>query len=142
MNGRGRRNKGKAGEREFAKLLGEALGIEFNRNLDQVRNGGYDLIGLEQLAIEVKRQENLAVGSWWKQALSQAKEGQTPILAYRQSRKPWTVVVPEDFIPKDLLKFCEHHEKRKTMSLTVEIFIKLIKRKMRTKAWKTTLQDC
>lgn len=137
MNGRGRRNKGKQGEREFAKKLGEGLGIEFTRNLDQVRNGGYDLIGLEQLAIEVKRCETLCIGSWWKQAKSQAKEGQTPVLAYRQSRKPWTVVVPAKFVPKDLLGFCEHDEKRKIRFMALDTFIKLIERKLRSKAWQT-----
>ena len=137
MNGRGRRNKGKAGEREFAKLLQEGLGIEFSRNLDQVRNGGYDLIGLNKLAIEIKRCENLSVGTWWKQAMSQAKEGQTPVLAYRQSRRPWTVVVPTKFVTKSLVEFCEHNEKRKTMSMPLDIFIELIKKKLKSRSWYT-----
>jgi Holliday junction resolvase len=137
MNGRGRRNKGKQGEREFAKLLGEGLGIEFSRNLDQVRNGGYDLIGLKQLAIEVKRCETLCIGSWWKQAKSQAKEDQTPVLAYRQSRKDWTVIVPAKFVTKDLLALCQYDEKRKIMLMTLDTFIKLIAKKLRSKVWNT-----
>ena len=137
MNGRGSRLKGKGGEREFAKLLQEGLGIEFNRNLDQVRNGGYDLVGLDKLAIEVKRCETLCIPAWWRQAISQAKEGQTPVLAYRQSRMPWTVIVPAKFVYKELHQFCELHEKRKTRSMPVEIFIKLIKKKMRSKSWNT-----
>ena len=51
--------KGKSAERELAKLLGDHLGLELSRNLDQTRDGGYDLIGLPGIALEVKRCERL-----------------------------------------------------------------------------------
>ena len=67
MSGNMSRNKGQRGERAVAKLLMDAtkelyeeLGIEqpeFKRNLMQTQNGGYDLVGLDYLAIEVKWQE-------------------------------------------------------------------------------------
>ena len=39
------RRKGADGERELAKLLYDRLGVELKRNLEQSRNGGYDLEG-------------------------------------------------------------------------------------------------
>ena len=87
--------KGKTSEREFLNLLGELLGDRLARNLNQSDGGGADCLSLEGWAIEVKRHESLSVGSWWTQAQQQAERaGAVPVLAYRQSRKPWTVVLP------------------------------------------------
>lgn len=89
------RSKGATGERELAALLegwARECGVTVNlsRNLEQARNGGYDLVGISTLAIEVKRVQVLAVDTWWKQALRQAKgQGLIPFLAYRQNNKPW-----------------------------------------------------
>jgi hypothetical protein len=63
--------------------------VVMERNLVQTREGGYDLLGLDWLALEVKRQENLQVSTWWKQTVKQAKPGQTPFLMYRQNRGRW-----------------------------------------------------
>ena len=41
------------------------------------------------VAVEVKRHENLQVSQWWKQAVKQAQDHQTPFLMYRQNRTPW-----------------------------------------------------
>lgn len=94
-------DKGKQGEREVVKLLQpvvdevyEEFGltpIRLERNLVQTRNGGYDVIGLDWLALEIKRQETLHVDKWWKQTLSQCGEGQEPVLMYRRNRKPWRI---------------------------------------------------
>lgn len=93
------RSKGQRGEREaidliesWCKPVTDALQlppVALSRNLVQSREGGYDVIGLDWLALEVKRHENLQVSTWWKQALRQAKEGQIPVLMYRQNRTPW-----------------------------------------------------
>lgn len=91
--GASQRNKGAAGERELAKLLAESLGIDCHRNLEQTRSGGADLLGVGPWAIEVKRHERLCIPQWWGQACQQAKD-LYPALAYRQSRQPWTVIVP------------------------------------------------
>ena len=53
------RTKGAGGERELARLLQEHLGIPVNRNLQQTRQGGADLIDVPGWAIEVKRAANL-----------------------------------------------------------------------------------
>lgn len=94
VNGRA---KGASAERELAELLTgwaatAGVKLELKRNLEQVRGGGHDLVGLEQygLAVEVKRVEQLALSTWWGQAVRQAeKVGCLPVLAWRQNRKPW-----------------------------------------------------
>jgi Holliday junction resolvase len=94
MGGKSSRTKGQAGEREICKILGEALGISLERNLEQTRDGGCD-IRLRHWAIEVKRQEKLQVDKWWEQAVSQAEKCEKhPILIFRQSRMPWRVIMP------------------------------------------------
>ena len=64
---------------------------ELKRNLQQTESGGYDVIGLPWMALEIKHQETLNLNAWWEQTERQCKSGQIPILAYRQNRKPWRV---------------------------------------------------
>jgi hypothetical protein len=102
-------NKGKTGEREVADAMNyciylamEALGYPkeeclkgmctIQRNQIQTAIGGSDLLNCYGLSVEVKRQEVLSVGSWWKQCEASAlKENTIPVLAYRQNNKPWKV---------------------------------------------------
>lgn len=95
------RDKGKRGEREFAGIMRDWLGGLIRRRLGQERDEGHDLIGCEPFAVEVKRQETLAIPAWWRQAKKSAHEaGMRPALAYRQNGKPWRVMVeltPEEF---------------------------------------------
>lgn len=91
----GARMKGQDGEREVIKLLEPIVrncgqGMLF-RNLNQTREGGHDIVGLDWLAIEVKRQETLDIESWWAQTLRQAGNDKVPVLVYRQNRKAWQV---------------------------------------------------
>jgi hypothetical protein len=99
------RQKGQTGEREIANALNnvvisvreknglpplDARDLPFQRNQNQTAVGGSDLSNPFNLAIEVKRQEQLSVAAWWKQCLEQSnREGSTPILVYRQNNKPW-----------------------------------------------------
>lgn len=94
--GRMQRDKGKRGEREFLNQLGQLINQPLDRNLNQSANGGADCLSLRGYAIEVKRCEKLAIAAWWKQATVQAAQaaGAVPLLAYRQSRKSWSVVLP------------------------------------------------
>jgi hypothetical protein len=97
------RNKGKRGEREIADLFIELMkkverklwksgySDEVKRNTLQSDRGGYDLVGIPGLAIEIKRQETLNINTWWKQTLEQAKGSLMPVLIYRQNNKPWKV---------------------------------------------------
>jgi hypothetical protein len=106
VNGRGKRAKGAAGERELAALLSEHLGFVVKRNLGQARDGADDLT-VQQFRIEVKRQERLQVDKWSEQVESCAQPGEVPVLAYRRNGQPWRVCLRlEDFIPmmRDQLK--------------------------------------
>lgn len=100
MSGKMARNKGQRGERELCELLMHHLELdEVTRNLDQVREGGADIMDVPGLAIEVKRQETLSVDSWWRQATKQAiNTNRMPVLAYRQNRKKWHFCLPASLI--------------------------------------------
>lgn len=118
INGKGRRAKGAEGEREFLRLLAEELrplGFPvpeggFQRNLEQTRHGGFDNHNedsLSQWAIEIRRRETPSLGAWWKDVCQKADElNRVPVIAYRQNRKPWQVLVPfyvSEFSLKDRL---------------------------------------
>lgn len=91
------RTKGAAGEREFCKLLSaeleeQGMDSKLSRNLKQTRDGGYDIDGLDQFAIEVKRAKKPDVRAWWAQCVLQSYEcDKTPVLAYRIDRQSWRV---------------------------------------------------
>jgi len=95
--GASQRRKGAAAERELAKILADELGERVCRNLEQVRSGGCDLLGLAPFAIEVKRCETLALPAWWRQACEQS-QGAVPVLAYRRSRQPWRFRLPLPYV--------------------------------------------
>lgn len=92
--------KGSAGERELCRFIQKHIPInEVKRNLDQVREGGSDIMSVPGLAIEVKRQEVLAVDEWWKQVVRSAIRTESiPVLAYRQNRRKWFFCVPASLI--------------------------------------------
>ena len=104
--GTGTRGKGASGEREVKIILRSILAPvylhhkrplpELERNLEQSRGGGYDIKGLEWLAIEVKRQERSNLNSWWQQTLHQTGTNQIPLLLHRANNQPWRarLVVP------------------------------------------------
>lgn len=84
------RNKGARAEREVLRLLGDLLGVELQRNLQQTREGGADCLQVWGFAIEIKRQESLSRPAWWKQAREQAdRAAGEPMLLYRRSREKW-----------------------------------------------------
>jgi len=117
------RNKGQRGEREVCKLLAEKLGGEFKRNLMQTAEGGYDVIGLEGCALEVKRCETLSINSWWDQAKEQAEVNAWPVLFYRKSRQPWSVVIEIGMANKQPATSFGHDR----MTVDVDTFIKIYK---------------
>jgi hypothetical protein len=98
------RSKGQRGEREIIDLLQPHINEVSNynkveppflqRNQMQTHQGGYDIVGLPGYAFEVKRVESeqpAKVAGWWKQAVSQAKNNEVPVLFYRTNKKPWKV---------------------------------------------------
>lgn len=97
-------NKGKNGEREVVNLLQPyvtrvyaGLGMEapdLLRNQMQTAVGGYDIVGLPWLALEVKRQEQLSLNAWWAQVTKAAKPEQVPVVIFRQNRQKWQALMP------------------------------------------------
>jgi len=132
--GRGSKNKGANAEREVAALLQPIIDRVYNdaglvppkmeRNLEQTRGGGYDLIGIDWLALEVKRQEQLSINSWWGQTLRQARSNQMPVLIYRQNRKKWRVMMFGG------LKVQNGKWLKVTVDITIEEFQKFFYHKM------------
>jgi hypothetical protein len=118
--GKSQRVKGASGEREVLGLLGEILQRKFERNITQSRYGGADCIDMGRIKLEVKRQERLAIKDWWEQAQRQAKGG-VPVLAYRQSRKPWTFVL-------DCADICLLDVRGNLIHTDIETFCLLVKR--------------
>lgn len=102
---RASRQKGQRGEREICHLLSEKLGGEYKRNLSQTQDGGYDVLGLEGFAVEVKFQEKLQIEKWWGQTVEQAGKEKVPVLFFRKSRTPWRVAIPfkgiRNYVPCD-----------------------------------------
>ena len=91
--GKMQRDKGAGGEREFAALVHDNLGVECSRRLNQSRDSGHDLDVLDY-AIEVKRAKEKRFSMWWKQACESAElEGKIPVLAYRLDYQSWVVAI-------------------------------------------------
>lgn len=94
------RSKGARGEMEFAEWLfkkGLVMKIP-NRNLEQVRSGGIDIIPDEHpFAYEVKRVEKFTdttLDKWWfKAVLDAKKEGREPVVAFRTNKGNWSFLV-------------------------------------------------
>lgn len=101
------RQKGQEGEREIQRALepivrkvlaqgGHPLPEKpiIQRNQNQSAVGGSDLSNTFGLAIEVKRQEQLSINTWWKQCETSAQEAnEMPVLLYRQNGKKWKCVL-------------------------------------------------
>lgn len=102
------RQKGANAERDIADDLNliisevrEVMGLAplpkpmVQRNQNQSAVGGKDLVGTFGLAIEVKRQEQLSVNTWWRQCVTSAQEiNEIPVLLFKQSRQKWRCIMP------------------------------------------------
>lgn len=91
------KRKGNAGEREFLALLA-GHGIQARRN-DQRYVGGKDnpdisaFIGGFPFHVEVKRTERFRLYDAIEQARRDANGHRIPLVAHRQNRRPWVVVL-------------------------------------------------
>lgn len=84
------RRKGATGEREIVKLLND---YGFWARRGQVFNGEPDIIcPALPVHFEVKRHEELCLPQWFRQAAKDCGENY-PAVVYRQSRKPWTIIM-------------------------------------------------
>lgn len=101
------RQKGGDGERQVADdlntilyLVRQELGLptpsqpQVQRNQNQSAVGGCDLVGTYEFAIEVKRQEQLSINTWWEQCVASARPTKAiPVLLFRQNNKAWRCIM-------------------------------------------------
>ena len=116
------RTKGATNERWIVNAMNDYFNqeiphfsIQMTRNLDQTRDGGYDILGLDEFAIEAK---HYAKGchyrsEWWQQVCKAASDHQIPVLVYKFNHQPQRVVVPLDWFfaaqfPISTADFREH----------------------------------
>lgn len=109
------REKGKKGEREFARLCREHGFANARRGQQYSGVEGKDVVGLDGVHIEVKRVERLNIEKALQQAERDKKEGEIPIVAHRKNRETWKVTMrAEDWL--EMYKIWrERNENRQTM---------------------------
>ena len=84
------RQKGARGEREVAKILRDA-GFSGARRGCQFSgaNGDADVVGLDGVWLEIKRNERLNIYEAMEQAQRDAKGMDIPWVVHRKNNKPW-----------------------------------------------------
>lgn len=89
--------KGKAGEREFAKKMRE-YGFEEARRGQQYSgaNGDADVVGLPNIHIEVKRVQALNIHKAVQQAHDDKHDHELGIVAHRKNHTEWLVTMTLD----------------------------------------------
>lgn len=107
------RNKGAAFEREVANLIKECLGFDCKRNLMQTAEGGHDLLGIPQWAIECKRYADPKrndIVRFWAQTVEQAiRVGAWPALIVKADRQPIDVYISWQGPAKDAYSEDDFH---------------------------------
>ena len=90
------KQKGKAGELELAHAL-QKYGYKTRRSNQYCgANGDADVVGVDGLHIECKRVERLNIHEAMKQAVNDAREGETPVVMHRKNRTNWLVTLSLD----------------------------------------------
>jgi len=90
------REKGKRGERELASVL-RNHGYDCRRGQQfSGANGDADVVGLPGIHLEVKRTERLSLYDAIAQAISDAREGEIPIVAHRKNNAEWVMIIRLD----------------------------------------------
>jgi hypothetical protein len=88
------REKGKAGEREFAGVCRDN-GYDVRRSVQYAGRveDSADLVGLPGVHVEVKRVERLVLDDAMDQAVRDHKAERLPIVAHRRNRGRWMVTM-------------------------------------------------
>jgi hypothetical protein len=111
------RNKGGRGERTIVNKLKEHGFDNAKRNLMQTGYRGYDVTGLEPLAIEVKDHKTLSIDTWWKQTTENAPGDLIPCLIYHiPNTSRWSVILPMNTLNAELCS-------QRTVTMCFEDFI-------------------
>lgn len=92
------RNKGAAGERELAKALASALGVEARRGRQYAGSpDSPDVVtDLPGVHIECKRVEALRLYDALEQSKRDAGADEVPVVIHRRNRGKWIVIVELD----------------------------------------------
>jgi hypothetical protein len=86
-------NKGKNGEREFAKLC-TFNGYPARRSQQYCGDAGdADIVGLPFCHVEVKRVEKLNIQDAVDKAIRLKREGEIPIVAHRKNNCDWLITM-------------------------------------------------
>ena len=95
MGGKASRDKGKRGEREAARELGEVLGVAARRGVQYQGGPGSPDVVLEGVPIhvEAKRVERLQLWAAIEQARADAPAGAVPIVWHRPNGRDSVVIV-------------------------------------------------
>jgi hypothetical protein len=105
------RRKGKQGELEVVRLLHEHGWPDAKRSSDgrvQLQRG--DIAdGPRAVHLEVRRRETLALWAWLAQVEREARDGDTPVVAFRRSRSRWYAALELEAL-LDLLRELERLE--------------------------------
>ena len=114
--GRASRSKGKAGEREAAKAIMDRIpGVKVERSVQYSGRGASggdggmpDLVGLDDMHMEVKRTERAAVYQWMEQVERDKRPGEIGVVLHRQSRRDWICILSLD----DFCRLIENRYKK------------------------------
>ncbi len=90
------KQKGKRGELEAVKLLRDFGFLNVRRSVQyngKAEDGQPDIVGVQGVHIEVKRNERLNVNEAMDQAIRDSQDGETPIVLHRKNNKPWLVTM-------------------------------------------------
>lgn len=96
------RNKGKQTERYIAKQLSnmglDAKRVPMSGALSWLKGDIVEFNSVYPHLHEAKNQEQLSLGSWWKQATEQCLNGEVPVLHFTSNYKPlYTMLDSKDF---------------------------------------------
>jgi len=113
MMGRMQRDKGKEGEREFARELTWALDCDAHRGRQYCGAPEAPDVktSIKGVHFEVKRVESLSLYKAMEQAENECGDD-IPVVGHRRSRKPWLIVVKLSDLSK-LVKLLVANEKEK-----------------------------
>jgi hypothetical protein len=111
------RAKGASGEREFCRYIEKLLRLNYTpqRNLEQVREGGADIMDIPPFCIEVKRCQRLSLRDWWIQVNRATTDtNPVPFVAFRPNNQPWRFLISAKYIDleKGFIQLEEHEFKQ------------------------------
>ena len=87
------RSKGARGERELSNKLKE-FGFNTRRGQQYCgANGDADVVAIDGIHIECKRVQSLNLSKAMKQAESDARDGEAPMVFNQNDREPWYVTM-------------------------------------------------